>query len=64
MMNIIDFVKEFEFKKRRRLRSWRGCENMLRGVRIYAQGGAAGPRRRPPETATDRWGIVFLSNLT
>ena len=50
MMNIIDFVKEFEFKKRRRLRSWRGCENMLRGVRIYAQGGAAGPRR-PPETA-------------
>ena len=40
MMNIIDFVKEFEFKKRRRLRSWGGtkicpggCEYMLRGVR-------------------------------
>ena len=69
MMNIIDFVKEFEFKKRRRLRSWGGCENMLRGVRIYAQGGAkaqggaAHPpeklrgvrpdRGAPPETATD-----------
>ena len=44
MMNIIDFVKEFEFKKRRRLRSWGGCENMLRGVRP--------DRGAPPETAT------------
>ena len=35
MMNIIDFVKEFDFIKGRRLRS---------------QGGAAGPQR-PPETA-------------
>ena len=51
MMNIIDFVKEFEFKKRRRLRSWGGakicsggCEYMLRGVRP--------DRGAPPETAT------------
>ena len=45
MMNIIDFVKEFEFKKRRRLRSWGGGgENMLRGVRP--------DRGAPPETAT------------
>ena len=50
MMNIIDFVKEFEFKKRRRLRSW--------GVRKYAQRGAnicsggcgriAAPPLKPP----------------
>ena len=39
-MNIIDFFKEFEFIKRRRLRSLGGakicsggCEYMLRGVR-------------------------------
>ena len=50
MMNIIDFFKEFEFIKRRRLRSLGGakicsggCEYMLRGVRP--------DRGAPPETA-------------
>ena len=46
-MNIIDFVKEFEFKKRNWLRSWGGVRKYAQGVRIYAQGGAAGPRRPP-----------------
>ena len=51
MMNIIDFFKEFEFIKRRRLRSLGGakicsggCEYMLRGVRL--------DRSAPPETAS------------
>ena len=54
MMNIIDFFKEFEFIKRRRLRSLGGAK---------AQGGAARPpeklrgvrpvRGAPPETASD-----------
>ena len=51
MMNIIDFFKEFEFIKRRRLRSLGGakigsggCEYMLRGVRPV--------RGAPPETAS------------
>ena len=39
MMNIIDFVKEFEFKNAEGLG--------VGGVRKYAQGGAAGPRRPP-----------------
>ena len=49
MMNIIDFFKEFEFIKRRRLRSLGGakicsggCEYMLRGVRKLR-----GARRAP-----------------
>ena len=53
MMNIIDFFKEFEFIKRRRLRSLGGakicsggCEYMLRGVRP--------DRGAPPETALGR----------
>ena len=45
-MNIIDFVKEFDFIKGRRLRSQGGAI-----VRIYAQGAAKaqGGAARPPE---------------
>ena len=50
-MNIIDFVKEFEFKKRRRLRSGGGGENMLRGGEYMLRGGRP-DRGAPPETAT------------
>ena len=55
-MNIIDFFKEFEFIKRRRLRSLGGakicsggCESSGgRGAPPWeAQGGAAGSRRPP-----------------
>ena len=49
-MNIIDFVKEFEFIKRRRLLGG-GCENMLRGVRKLR--GVRPDRGAPPETATE-----------
>ena len=55
-MNIIDFFKEFEFIKRRRLRSLGGakicsggCEYMLRGVRKLR--GVRPDRGAPPETA-------------
>ena len=58
MMNIIDFFKEFEFIKRRRLRSLGGakicsggCEYMLRWVRKLR--GVRPVRGAPPETASD-----------
>ena len=61
MMNIIDFFKEFEFIKRRRLRSLGGakicsggCEYMLRGVRPDR-----GAPLKPPMISTDIL-IVFL----
>ena len=43
MMNIIDFVKEFEFKKRRRLRSWGGAKICSGGC-----GRTAAPPLKPP----------------
>ena len=43
MMNIIDFVKEFEFKKRRRLRSWGGAKICSGGC-----GRIAAPPLKPP----------------
>ena len=56
-MNIIDFFKEFEFIKRRRLRSLGGakicsggCEYMLRGVRP--------DRGAPPDTASGSKSIL------
>ena len=45
MMNIIDFVKEFDFIKAEGS-GVRGCEYMLLGAK--AQGGAARPQRPPP----------------
>ena len=45
MMNIIDFVKEFDFIKGRRLRSQVGAK---------AQGGAARPPEKPRGVRPDR----------
>ena len=59
MMNIIDFVKEFEFKKRRRLRSWGGGRKYAQGVRIYAQGGAKAQGGAAGQSATEGGGLIL-----
>ena len=51
MMNIIDFVKEFDFIKGRRLRS--------QGGRIYAQGGGGCTLAPPPEYAIGSKEIIL-----
>ena len=51
MMNIIDFVKEFEFKKRNWLRSWGGGAKICSGGANICSGGGgrtAAPPLKPP----------------